>query len=1145
MKCLESVKLIQFFLYEQTEIRLQEITGIFGPNGSGKSAFLDAVQIAMFGANTRLHALNAQADDDKEKSTRSLRSYCLGQYGDAPDQRVRDQATTYITLIWRDTETNEPLSMGVCLSASSDTEKHEVLGRYLLRGIELSMGDHTEIADGQERPREWRTFLHQLKERARVTGDDPVFPDSDRYIRAMLIALQGGGGVPMTESFTRAFRFALRMRFDKSVDQIVRNDVLESRPTNIQRFKELTDSFKRLNEMVQHIEEKIASGEEVANAFDSALREARKASSWQALAVQAEESEATAILHGIAKSNDALEKDIGEARAASGTQSGLLDEARRNLSQARSMRESHWAHKDHATARTDFDAARSILNNRHQEFSDLSRSLTAVMQVASESELTKTYRNELQKSSNDIRELTASPETVNASLIERAVRGTLKTISRMTSELFNDLREVGNALQRNATDKSNNEQALSRVHSGRAPLSRSVQSLLSELGDHGLAPTPVCDLVRVKDAAWQPVIESYLGRHVEALLTSEEDESPVFSRYRQLSGARAIYGVKIARRSSITVGHPPRTGTVASLIEGDDPFAVAYLQRLLGDLRCATTDAESLGGGRTLTIDGMLVGNGDFERIKPLNATELKLGGGDKAHLSRLLEERRRLTKENETLSCRQEKISALVEMLRSIPAGETFIGQLNAAIVRCNEAKADLDRFGARLKTSTDAEYEHLSQLVSELEEKRIPSFDQQAREAQAKLIELEVKLKHGLLDEEKASDALEAVSSRLSLFRGDDDFDRDYASDKWEVMLSKHDTDYKAMIAYCNAQHGTAVTRRDNASRNGTGLLFSFQERFRESAGAEAASDWRVASKWMTGVLDKLRSTELLDYKKQAQDAYLASQETFRTDVAIALNNNIAWLDESLKRLNRALNDCPAFTNGERYQFVRKVRPQLERLLNFIKDIAAHGPHGDLYGNPGEMPAYFVELLNDKVKPGTASIRSPLDDYREFFEFDINILRENPTDKSSKVIGHLSKRLGPGSGGEHRAPLYVIAGAALASAYRLDSRHQDGLRLILLDEAFNKMDMTNIIATMRYLEQIGLQVFMVSPGENLGTLTAFLHRYYDLLRDVESNVVRLEGHDVSERTRLLFREDLPEFNPELLDAELAAVRGNIPATV
>ena len=56
----------------------------------------------MFGANGRLLALNAQADE--RHATRSIRAYCLGQYGEGPEARARDSATTYITLIWRDTE---------------------------------------------------------------------------------------------------------------------------------------------------------------------------------------------------------------------------------------------------------------------------------------------------------------------------------------------------------------------------------------------------------------------------------------------------------------------------------------------------------------------------------------------------------------------------------------------------------------------------------------------------------------------------------------------------------------------------------------------------------------------------------------------------------------------------------------------------------------------------------------------------------------------------------------------------------------------------------------------------------------------------------------------------------------------------------
>ena len=42
------------------------------------------------------------------------------------------------------------------------------------------------------------------------------------------------------------------------------------------------------------------------------------------------------------------------------------------------------------------------------------------------------------------------------------------------------------------------------------------------------------------------------------------------------------------------------------------------------------------------------------------------------------------------------------------------------------------------------------------------------------------------------------------------------------------------------------------------------------------------------------------------------------------------------------------------------------------------------------------------------------------------------------------------------------------------------------------------------------------------------------DIMRDAESNVVVLEGHDVSPETREMFRADLPEFNPELVEAEI-----------
>ena len=77
MKRLESVKLVQFLLYEQQEFRLEEITGLFGRNGSGKSSALDAVQIAMMGANKNQMHFNAQADNKSHQQSRTLRPTAL------------------------------------------------------------------------------------------------------------------------------------------------------------------------------------------------------------------------------------------------------------------------------------------------------------------------------------------------------------------------------------------------------------------------------------------------------------------------------------------------------------------------------------------------------------------------------------------------------------------------------------------------------------------------------------------------------------------------------------------------------------------------------------------------------------------------------------------------------------------------------------------------------------------------------------------------------------------------------------------------------------------------------------------------------------------------------------------------------------
>lgn len=1137
MKYLEQIRVVQFFLFEQQDVPLKEITGIFGPNGSGKSSLLDAVQIAMFGANSRLCALNAQADE--QATTRSLRAYCLGQYGEGTEHRARDSATTYITLIWRDTETGAPLSMGVCLYASADRDSHDVMGRYILPDVELSMGDHLEVVDGAEQPRDWATFRHQLIERSKVSGQDPLYTDSDRYIRAALLALRGAGSAPVPEAFTRAFRFALRMRFDKTVDQIVRNDVLEARPTNINKFKEVTESFRRLAEMVAQVEAKIADGGRVCVEYDKAADESQRAVTWHALSKMAAAQVAYENFEQARIATENAEEAVQTCENKKATLELEASEAKTAEKRARIQREAHAAHKDYGVLQTTIQAAEVRVQAKRTEVANSVQLVRRALNEAANSDFLKAQASGLQVAMSALDQMKS--KVVDGTATRDGVLAAMRPVLKTAQAAFNALFGHGGTLKRALEDAREAERQanenLARVRSGRPPLLPEVQRLLTEMGDHGVQATPVCDLVRIVDPEWQPVIESYLKRNMEALLVSADQEKDAFRIYRGLTGSQAVYGAKIAMESRQTIGKRFEPGSVAELIDGDNPAAVAYLQRQFGDLRCADSDKEALGGQRTLTKDGMLVSGGEIERLRPVPSAQFRIGAGSTNHRSAVQSELEHVQEKIRNLESQEQKLNGLVAALQQVSHEDTVLKYVGDTWSAMEEAQHEVASKTELLKGAADEDYVRLGE-----EEK---AARQRAAAAEGRLLDVAEEI--GVAKAERtqcetreaaAKLAAEAAHTMATEARQQSEVDKDFEARQWDMLLDKYDSAYAAMVQYAEDQQRACRRRMESAIAAGSRELGVFLQKYREHAPQEIATDWLNAREWLKQLLKQLNDTQLAPFKADMDAAYRTSQETFRNDVAIALNNNLEWLGETMDRLNAVLRECPAFSNGERYRFRRVARPQLESLLRFVKNVAAHGPVEDLLGGPGELPEEFRALLEDKVAPGATGMRSPLDDYREFFEFDIEILREDPLTKASKVVGHLSKRLGPGSGGEHRAPLYVIAGAALASAYRLDRGHKDGLRLMLLDEAFNKMDPTNIIATMRYLEELGLQVFMASPGENLGILTAFLHRYYDILRDVDNNAVMIEGREVLSETRSLFRADLPEFNPGLVGQELAAMR-------
>lgn len=1131
---LKRIHCVQFYLYEKITVELAQVAGMFGPNGAGKSSFIDAVQIAVFGGNQKLVSLNAQADD-KIKTTRTIRGYCLGQYDAEPHQRVRNHATCYITLVWQDPRTKHPISMGLCIAASGDQDEHEVLGRYVADGVEIAQADHISLENGQERPRDWKAFRADLARRVeKISGNtEEVFYDnSDRYMKAFLTLMSCGKDASSINLFKRAFRFGLRMRFEKSIDAIVRDEVLEPRPTHVKAFKEITETFRNLRLLVESVEKKIDDGEEIIKNFTEAEKLEKRAAAWSVL-----ESKVS-----VEKTQDeAHDAEIEEKNAFDNWSDTITNrtqllgqtvELESEESRLKLRRDSHQAHDRLSLLTTAIDRDRKSAAFHKGEAQKKVDDLRKILDLASKSEALQDQHDALCVASTQLLNLPIDTDSsLNVDVINHAVAQS----KNAWKKLFELHKRLDKDLEDKRVERDNLEKNIERAGSGKAPLPASVTQLMRHLTNHGIHAVPVGDLVRVSDSSWQPAVESFLGEiNLVALLVEAVYEKEVFRLYRQLDGKGAIFGVKLLMPSRIQKRQSAR-GSVAELIIGDDDVAVAFLRNIVGDIRCAETNEEAMSGGRALTRDGMYVGRDTFERRRLVQIYELRLGAQSKSHAANLMARLSILKGETNGLEGYLNRISPLMTLLGTVPEYQLLIDSVYAELELARKFQKDILYSEFSMKELGGDEYQALCDKVTEITNQIKVMRDQYTDAVRLEgKAESDFNTKKSIAVEKNlaAQTARAQAETKLS----DTIYDVEYAESRWSDMRDTYQKSWGMMLKYCSEQYQNRMLEMNAYANKGQRLIVEFIHKHRESLGQYPIEDWHQAYPWIRNIIEQLKNTELVTYREQMLQAEKASQDTFRTDVALTLQNNLAWLDQQLKRLNGVLSRSPAFSNGEHYEFKRTVRKEYEELLRFVENVATFGPDDGLFDGNTKVPAQFLALLDEITAPGSAGARSPIEDYREFFEFDINILREDKNSGRRKVVSQLSKRIGHGSGGEHRAPLYVIAGAALASAYNVDDHRDNGMRLILLDEAFNKMDIRNIIATMRYLESLGLQIFLASPGENLATLTAFLHRYYQILRDAEHNVVLLERYDINSEARELMRSDLPEFHPELVDQEVLA---------
>jgi uncharacterized protein YPO0396 len=197
--------------------------------------------------------------------------------------------------------------------------------------------------------------------------------------------------------------------------------------------------------------------------------------------------------------------------------------------------------------------------------------------------------------------------------------------------------------------------------------------------------------------------------------------------------------------------------------------------------------------------------------------------------------------------------------------------------------------------------------------------------------------------------------------------------------------------------------------------------------------------------------------DEIKKAQDD---AMDRFRTDFINVLYGNIETVVDQVKDLNRALKrgkfgddsyEFKVLPNPDYLDYYTMIMDLGSQKDNNILSYMAQEKHRDVITDLfNQIACGDDEHFNSKKQTELELNIKRFTDYRTYLKFDLIVTNSN----GSPIP--LSKALGSESGGGNQTPFYIAMVAAFSQLYMVNESGEraNTLRLVIFDEAFNKMD-------------------------------------------------------------------------------------------
>lgn len=638
-----------------------------------------------------------------------------------------------------------------------------------------------------------------------------------------------------------------------------------------------------------------------------------------------------------------------------------------------------------------------------------------------------------------------------------------------------------------------------------------VKNAINEaFAEQGMDPDAkvLCELLYMNDESWQDCVEACMGYRRFDILVSPEHYSAakhVFESLGENVGRVSLLDSRALHRDRNKAA--VEGNVLASKVSSENLLARVYVGELLGNIVCCDDSSELENYPHSATRD--LLRHYPY-RLARLRKQERYIGlDARKKQLEDAKKQHSQMVKQAKEITDRIRMVRELQELAHGVVYGKCV------AIVReywyCEQEYNVLSN--QYFQTQREImEWENNPLLRGLQSKEQRMKADWEAKKKLCEDIAGDRKAREGELAkcEQDITRIQNCTATSLEAW--------ELYGDQYPLLLGEVEAKYsdaikrrtpEQIVENQKGRHRRFESDRDDVVNN---FLIPAQRQFNQ----EYSCDMIVG---IAGIElfraqhDQLVQIDLERYSASLQKAKERCRERFRKDILYRMKDDIRNARRQFRELSRIMQELRY--GEEMYQFqVRESQdPENGRIYSLImSEQNTQMTQEDSMFNMAAISdqAYeaqideFVERILNAAKDVAEARQNgkradkqmiELVDYRQYLDYDIIITNT----KTGETVP-LSKVSQDSSGGENQAPFYIAICASLLQIYQ---KCENGIRLVLLDEAFSKMTSDRIKPMMKMFRQMNLQVLLITTVEKASAIQPMCDITYSIVKSGSRNSI------------------------------------------